>query len=396
MKLQKASNTLFLFCFLAFIYIGAAVTVLKPRADTSYFENRPLAAAPVLSSSSLIDGSFFTAWETYLKDHAAARETLLKVGTMIDLSVLHRPVVNDIVPTNGLLLSYNDYKVVDSAKIEAASAAMADSMKALYDMIKQDGGTFCFVAVPGQTDYDRQEYPAYLDNGGALTDTVVADFKQDMADRGVPFVDLGTVFDDLGHPAGYYSKTDHHFTFEGAFSANQAIIRQIEHDTGKSLPQLTSNDVSFETLPNPFLGSRARKLFNLIDSNEHAIIGTLKNPISFTRVNNGVAVPATVYAPPASPDETVSYTVYMGGDIAETVIDTERPALPNVLIVGDSYTNAIECLMYASFNEMRSLDLRHYTAMPLADYIKQYKPDVVIMIRDYSVLVTPGGNGTVF
>ena len=92
----------------------------------------------------------------------------------------------------------------------------------------------------------------------------------------------------------------------------------------------------------------------------------------------------------------MTYSVYMGGDVGETVIKTNRSSLPNVLIVGDSYTNAVECFLYASFNEMRSLDLRSYKAKTLADYIKEYKPGAVVLLRDYSVLLSFDGNGKAF
>ncbi|NLA87925.1 MAG: hypothetical protein GX847_11735, partial [Clostridiales bacterium] len=89
-----------------------------------------------------------------------------------------------------------------------------------------------------------------------------------------------------------------------------------------------------------------------------------------------------------------SYTVYMHGDIGETVIETDRPELLSVLLVGDSYTNAVECLLYASFNEMRSLDLRWYNKKSLADYIADYQPDIVILLRDYSVLTSVSENSS--
>ena len=88
--------------------------------------------------------------------------------------------------------------------------------------------------------------------------------------------------------------------------------------------------------------------------------------------------------------------LYMGGDIAETVIRTDRPELPNALIFGDSFTNPVECLAYYSFNELRSVDLRHYTVQSLSDYIAAYQPDVVLCVRDYQSLLLREFNGDFF
>ena len=85
------------------------------------------------------------------------------------------------------------------------------------------------------------------------------------------------------------------------------------------------------------------------------------------------------------------YSLYMGGDVGETVIETGRPDLPSILIYGDSFTNPVECLAYYSFDEMRSIDLRHYKDMTLA-----YQPDIVVGIRDYEALLSTDFNGSPF
>jgi hypothetical protein len=393
MKLQKAANIFFILCFLGFLYIGMMVTIIKPKAADSYFENRTLAALPVLSKASFLNGSWFADWETYLKDHAAGRTSLLKAGTYIDLFVLKRPVVNDIV-VGKLLLSYNEYETVDSAAIAEQSKQSTDNLSALSQYVENNGGIFYYVAVSGQSPYDSNAYPAYLNSHEDYYKTVLRYFKADMSERSVNFIDMGDVFNRIGHPDNVYFASDHHFTFDGAMLTYQTLMNKVNSDHHLALPVLTSQDITIKELENPFLGSRMRKLFNLLRTDEKLKIGILNKDIPFTRTNNGNVIPSQVYALPDNVSETVNYTVYMGGDIAETVINTNRPSLPNVLIVGDSYTNAVECLLYTSFNEMRSIDLRWYTDKSLADYIKDYKPDVVILLRDYSVLLSLDGNGT--
>src|SRR5699024_4173461 len=106
--------------------------------------------------------------------------------------------------------------------------------------------------------------------------------------------------------------------------------------------------------------------------------------------------PSLVYTLPHSDTEEVAYSLYMGGDMGETVIDTDRDTLPTLLIYGDSFTNPVECLMYYSFDEMRSIDLRHYKDMTLADYIQTYLPEYVVSIRDYEALLSTDFNGRPF
>jgi hypothetical protein len=408
MKRQKLVNVLFTLCFLCFLFVGMAATVLKPKAEASFFENRALAAVPVLSRPSLMSGEWFSGWETYLKDHAPGRDTLLKAAAALDLFVIGRPVVNDIVVSDiadggnvdgdtvacDLLLSDNGYKTVDAVKIADQSAEMADRLAALDAVVRDCGGSFLTVAVPGQTAYFADGYPAYLSNNAAYTDTVLKCFKSDMAARGVPLVDMGDVFDAMGHPASLYSAADHHFTMEGAYTTYAAMIDRLNSD-GLSIPVLTDGDLTFTTLQNPFLGSRARKIFNLIPASEKLMLAIPNVDIPLTRTDDGKENTPFIYSLPKNTWDAVTYNVYMGGDVGETIINTNRPQLPNVLLVGDSYTNAVECLLYMSFNEMRSLDLRSYKGLSLTDYVRAYRPDAVILLRDYSVLLSPDGNGNI-
>lgn len=392
MKIQKAANVFFVLCFLCILFIGMLVTIAKPKETDSYFENRTLASVPVLSRASLLSGSWFSDWETYLKDHAAARNTLLKAGTYIDLFVLKRPVVNDIIVTDKSLLAYNNYEVVDAAKIAAESAESTENLNGLKQFTEDNGGVFYYVAVSGQLAYDSKEYPTYFNSKADFFKTELRFFTADMAARGVNFIDMGDVFDDMGHPDNLYFTSDHHYTFDGAMITYQTIMQRINTDYDLTLPVLTSQDITIKVLENPFLGSRMRKIFNMLETTDTLKIGVLNHAIPFTRTNNSTPVDSDVYMLPQNTWDTVNYTVYMDGDIAETIIETNRPDLPNVLIVGDSYTNAVECLLYTSFNEMRSIDLRWYKDKTLEDYIEAYKPDVVILLRDYSLLLSLEGN----
>ena len=83
----------------------------------------------------------------------------------------------------------------------------------------------------------------------------------------------------------------------------------------------------------------------------------------------------------------------MGGDIGEAVLKTTRPELPSLLIVGDSFTNPVETLIYQSFDETRSLDFRHYSDKTLTEYLRSYQPEVVLILRDDVSCLTLTGNG---
>ena len=396
MKQKKIANIVLVLAFAGFLAAAMVITLGKPQGGWSYYENRTLAQMEELTPQTLWDGTFADSVEPTLQDHAAGRNTLLKLSTWMDMELFHRPVVNQVIPVEGMLLSWNPYETPDPELIQQQADAMAGQLGELRDVVESYGGKFYYVAVPGQYTYFEETHPDFLNNRATYTDLEIPAFQQAMEEQGVTLIEMGEILAQQGNPPEYYSTVDYHYTFGGACATYLAILERINQDFDHSLTVLDEDSLVRETLPNPYLGSRARKVFGLWETDEKLEIGLPAQPIPFTRIDNGQEVPATVYTLPGNDTDEVAYAAYMGGDIAETVIDTGRDELPSLLIYGDSFTNPVEGLMYYSFDEMRTIDLRHYKDMTLADYIALYQPDVVVGIRDYESLLSTDYNGSPF
>lgn len=396
MKQKRIANIVLVLAFAGFLAAAMVITLGKPQGGWSYYENRTLAQMEELTPQTLWDGTFANSVEPTLQDHAAGRNTLLKLSTWMDMELFHRPVVNQVIPVEGMLLSWNPYETPDAELIQQQADAMAGQLGELRDVVESYGGKFYYVAVPGQYTYFEETHPDFLNNRATYTDLEIPAFQQAMEEQGVTLIEMGEILAQQGNPPEYYSTVDYHYTFGGAYATYLAIMERINQDFDSSLTVLDEDSLVRETLPNPYLGSRARKVFGLWETDEKLEIGLPSQPIPFTRTDNGQEVPATVYTLPGNDTDEVAYAAYMGGDIAETVIDTGRDELPSLLIYGDSFTNPVEGLMYYSFDEMRTIDLRHYKDMTLADYIALYQPDVVVGIRDYESLLSTDYNGSPF
>lgn len=396
MKQKKIANIVLVLAFAGFLAAAMVITLGKPQGGWSYYENRTLAQMEELTPQTLWDGTFANSVEPTLQDHAAGRNTLLKLSAWMDMELFHRPVVNQVIPAEGMLLSWNPYETPDPELIQQQADAMAGQLGALRDVVESYGGKFYYVAVPGQYTYFEETHSDFLNNRATYTDLEIPAFQQAMEEQGVTLIEMGEILAQQGNPPEYYSTVDYHYTFGGAYATYLAILERINQDFDHSLTVLDEDSLVRETLPNPYLGSRARKVFGLWETDEKLEIGLPSQPIPFSRTDNGQEAPATVYTLPGNDTDEVAYAAYMGGDIAETVIDTGRDELPSLLIYGDSFTNPVEGLMYYSFDEMRTIDLRHYKDMTLADYIALYQPDVVVGIRDYESLLSTDYNGSPF
>lgn len=394
--MKRFAQVAFLACFLAVILAVPAGTLLFSKNNTSaYYENRALAEWPEITAEGILDGSLAQSLETWYSDHAPGRATLLKIDTFLSMDVLHRPVVNDIVTTQDVLLPFLDYSEYTPAAYEATVGSMSEPFSKLNQYIEETGGSFYFVGFPEQRIYFEDEFPDYLNNHENEAEAADTIFREALEDEGIAFLDMGEVYDDLGHPADFYSTVDHHYNYYGAYAAYRSILDTLAAD-GWELPVLTEEDFTFRELPNPYIGSRNRKLYNLWPNQDRAVIAELKDPIAYTRYDNGELSDKPLYVLPAADDLPTTYNLYMGGDFGETILETNRPELPDVLVFGDSFTNALETLLYTSFDEMRSLDLRHYTDKTLRDYITDYQPDIVICVMNDTFYYTPTGNGDVW
>lgn len=388
MMKKKWQDALFILVIAAMLTGIPLGTVLWARKEmTSYYENRMLSAFPALTADSLWSGKLGTELENWYFDHTPGRTTILKIDTRLQMDVLQRPVVNDIVLTEDLLLPKLSFAAKNKESYAEAAQPIAEQLGKLNDYVEENGGKMLFVGLPEQRVYFQDRFPVYLNNHAQEMRDADAAFMDAMAAAGVQMLNIAEVYDRQGHPDCYYSMVDHHFSGYGAYAAYRAILEELDAD----LPVLTENDVDFEELPNPYIGSRNRKLYNLWEKRDPAILPRQKNPVAYQRWDNGERTDRDLFVVPDQPNLLTTYNLYMGGDFGETIMRTDRPELPRALIVGESFSNGLETMLYTAFDETRSLDLRYYTERSLKDYITAYQPDYLICIQnDTSYYMTAG------
>lgn len=382
-------------CFLGILTVGMAATLVREPETVSYWERRTLATFPAYSAQSVGDGSYAARLEEYLSDHAMLRTSLLMAKARLDLT-LRRPVINDVVVTESSLIPFLAYGSADRSNADALAESMAGNLKRISDTAAEYGGYFCYVAVPCQSVSLAEDYPWYLNNAKPDNQYRAATLARAMKAQGVAFLDTQAALEEMGGSAQYASRVDNHYSMQGAYETYRLIMEKVLAETALEFPVLGMDDLTPVTLPNDYMGSRERKLLNMEQRDERLSILLPQEEIPYTRTDNGMPSVPFVYQPPASDADAVTYDLYMGGDMARTVIDTGRDELPSILIYGDSFTNPVECIAYLSFDEMHSLDLRHYHEMSLEDYIRQFRPEVVVCIRDYDFLLDERGNGAAF
>lgn len=392
--MKRFGKIILIMLFLGIIFIIPVMTKLEKNQVISQFENRKLAEVPILTKSSLLSGEYFGEWDTYLTDHIYGRNNWIKSYTYINMMLLGKSNLNNIViGQDGFLLPFFDYDgKYDAINSEENLSLMAKQLKEIQDKITPKGGSFYFIGVPSQASYHRAEYPSHVLSNSQLMDKTEKLMFGKLDQLGVPYINMNEVFQKTSN-VEYYYKTDHHYNFEGAYATYYEIIKNLQQKGGFNIkPPIEKSDMDIVTLSNPFGGSRNRQLYYMFPAEEQIKIAYPKNNIPYEKFNNGKS-DSKLYYLAANESAMINYGVYMGGDWAETVISTNNNKLPNLLVFGDSFTNAIEPLLYTHFNETRILDLRYYNKMSLYEYIDEYSPDVVLMVRDDLNYGSLEGNG---
>ena len=88
---------------------------------------------------------------------------------------------------------------------------------------------------------------------------------------------------------------------------------------------------------------------------------------------------------------TNRYGTYLSGDVPEGIIkNKDIKNGKKLLILKDSYANAMIPFFTSHFEETRFLDLRFYTEKTVKDYIKDNDIDAVLFVHNInSITVTP-------
>ncbi|MBR5515427.1 MAG: hypothetical protein IKU52_04415 [Clostridia bacterium] len=379
--MKNIYNILFVCIVMALLFAIPIVTLNSEKESFSVFENRNLAQKPSLTAESVINGEFFEAAENYYKDHICFRDNIIKCYTNLQINLFSKPVVSDIIINTENLLPYTAQKSGSHASSEEIDAAI-DEIKALKKTADSYGGKIIYIGIPGQITMFENLYPKILKDIPSYNTETEKLFAAALKKEGIEFISARNFLSKEN-----YFKTDHHYDITGGYKVYEAICNATDTT---AVPE---SQFTYKTLPNTFYGSRSRKIYNLTPIKDSLNIIEPYTEIPFSRTDNGANAPQSVISLPADDKEIVSYNQYMGGDIAETLITTNRDELPDLLIYGDSYTNAVECFAYLSFNETRYIDLRHYSAMTLCEYVKKYKPDYIVCIRDDGNYTNLEGNG---
>ena len=362
---------------------GLGRTIFFPREINEY-ENRYANRLPALTAQGVLDGSFQQGVDSALSDQVYFSTTCKRTYNSVSsrylnsaLKPLWSSLENEYVNYLGMRVFGPEHHIIyDTRSLEEVAPALDQKAENynraiarnpetefyLYFIEKDTDIEFMTGAKPGLYEYFRSQLHLDDDHAAKFAVDGFSDFSQ------------------------YFYRTDHHWNNRGSYRG----YRQVAELLGvEDAPIEAGEEV---TLPNAFVGSKAFGLGAESFSEPFSLYRFSFPAMEVTR--NGE--PAENYGSQeyflTGTAGTPTYGRVYGGDDGEIVFSTGRSDRENILVLGESFDNAILKLLASHFNRTYSVDLRYYEAymgkpFSLDEYLAEHEIDKVLWIGNLDCFI---------
>lgn len=360
--MKTARRVITLIFFLLFLFAGFVTVVVLPKDESSVAkENRNLATMPEVTWNSIATGKFPSEFETYLSDNVGYRSVFTKLaGDYKNHTGLNN--FGKIVETQGDLgtgtttksqLLVTDDKVMEVYRTNKEAQEQYIDMVDFYAEKMPDSINMYAMIMPTQIDF----LPFYNTVGDSEKDNIQY-FYDNFNDRVKCINVYDTLKEHYDNGEYVYFKTDHHWTSLGAYYAYNKM--------GEDMNFQPMNIDSFEKIEVPdfkgylFSQAQSSSLENHKDTIEYYkndINDIFYNAVTYT-YNKDQAFEYTGKV--FNPELGAIYTLFMGGDQPYIEIDSNSPNDKTLMVLKDSYTNALLPWLVCSYNKVIVIDARTF------------------------------------
>lgn len=341
------------------ILFGLLGLVLLPKRSFSENENRSLESLPVPSVSTVLDGRFMKSAENYVGDHFPFRSFFVTLNTEEQLLLGKRDLAGDYssVPADGgVYFGKNGhlYEVLLPDK----SGTFRDNADGLAEFAEKSGVSLTILPVPSGSQEQPENLPLSAPNHDQRQEF---DELRRAVGQSAQVVDL---FSALSLKSGqdYYFKTDHHWNAYGAYVGYAALA------SAMGFPCVPQSGFDFRAVPQPFYGTLYSKALSVGQEPDTLILPYAKDAPALTQ-QIGQKEHEGIYW-----DEYLTqkdkYSAYLGGNPAVTVVLNPAAKGGKLLLLKDSYANAMVPYLAENFSEIHLIDLRYYS-LDIYKYIQQ-------------------------
>ena len=355
------SYSRFITAFVA-IFLGGLLLwhLVLPDRDRSETENRTLAHLPAFTWEGLKDGSYTEDLEEYFADQFPLRDGWTGLKARVE-QLLGKREFNDVFLCGDTLIS----------KVETPDPDLLSNNLSYIRRLAENAQANVYVGlIPSAAEVWKDKLPYGADTWDQ-TDLLLSAGEE----TGLPAVDFYAALNVHASEPIFY-RTDHHWTTLGAFYGANAVLESV----GKEL--LKEEDFTPQTVTENFNGT----LYST-----SGIHWLEPDTMEFWVTEEGLSVPswrtgkeeeATLY------DRSYltvkdKYSAFLGGNQPLCVIRNEAVTDGSkLLLIRDSYSDAMVPFLAQRFSEVHLIDLRPYR-MPASAYAAENSIQDILVV--YSV-----------
>lgn len=361
------------------------ITTLFGNKEINEYENRYAEKIEKFTLKGYADASFQDSVEKALADRVNFAEEMKKAYN--DFSGIFMRRAMDLVQNgdSGETYSYTkignynlvgeDYIVFSTSRFEYLEKPLRERIKLFNDLYKQyPHKNFYFYYIEKDTDINFENNEKV-----GVFEFMAENIEFPSENMGVFKINSFKDFSD------YFYKTDHHWNEDGSYRGYCDLL-ELLHISDKPIEKGEKILVS-----ESFSGSKAK---GEASAYCEAFYGYKFNLPEMEITVNGKK--AESYGNEEDcfngEREKLSYGEFYGGDMGEVVFDTGNDEKENLLIIGESYDNAVLKLISTHFNRTYAVDMRYYKAymgknFKLGKYMSDNKIDKVLFMGNVDFVI---------
>lgn len=346
--------------FLAALAFGTGANLLTPEKTFSQTENRVLQTFPPFSLEELTSGRFTTTFDTYTTDQFWNRDGWVGLKTMTQLALLNKDNGRAYFGRDGFLFEKTDpYSETLVANNVAAVARFVERAKQAAPGLRAR-----VMLVPTAAAILPEKLPPLAPVPDQAA--VIAQMKAAVKETVDPTALLKARRDE-----GLFYRTDHHWTTAGAYAGYTALMESLGE------PPLPRDAFTVERVTEEFFGTVYSKanLYTVKPDFIEVYRSKAANPCTVTWKNgrlDGLYDPAYL-------DKKDKYAYFLGGNHPLTTVETGTANGRTLLLIKDSYANALVPFLAAHYQTIVLVDPRYYKTDLSALFQEKQVTDLLVL-----------------
>ncbi len=352
MKKREAIVITVLFALL--IALPLALTLFREKREFSEWENRNLAAFPALTAESVFSGEFGQSFESWLTDHFAFRDSLVKLKRRADAALMIREAGGIVIGENGL---FDIPEKVDEK-------AVSKNVSAINSFCEKYSLPTTLILVPSAAEVFPNSPPALAPRTeeSRVIDEIYSSLE------GARTLDAVKALQKLDYSEAFY-KTDHHWTSRGAAE----VYKAWQGD----------RNFEFETVSEEFYGTLTSRSGDL--SVKADLIEKITSGDAFSYVSGDEKRDSMYFDDYLEKKDKYSY--FLGTNKALVELSGGVQNGKTLLVFKDSFAHSFVQCAAVDFERVILVDLRYVTS-PISTLIDTDEIDEVLFLYSTETFTT--------